>query len=249
LKKTKKRKDSKEKEKEKDMSAEEEQKQLALAKEIADKPTDGDEKKKLWLRIVQHVIENEKDIKKAIKSGVSLLGECELLKIEDILPFFPSFEVIDDFKKEICTSLEDYNSHIETLIQEMEEATRSAESIRLDIHDLRNRSGVVGANQKCDLCGYPVMSRNLYLFPCQHVYHADCLETEVKSHLSNAQLLKLMQLQNEIQNGPENKIDEAQEAYDDIVASECIYCGEFMVQEIDKPFIEQNEEASKVWYV
>lgn len=39
----------------------------------------------------------------------------DLLKIEDILPFFPDFVLIDDFKEAICSSLEEYNDHIEQL--------------------------------------------------------------------------------------------------------------------------------------
>ena len=35
-----------------------------------------------------------------------------LLKIEDVLPFFPDFVLIDDFKEAICTSLEEYNRQI-----------------------------------------------------------------------------------------------------------------------------------------
>jgi hypothetical protein len=42
----------------------------------------------------QHVVEKEKDIKRAM----DFLHECDLLKIEDILPFFPDFVTIDHFK-------------------------------------------------------------------------------------------------------------------------------------------------------
>ena len=43
------------------------------------------------------------------------LENTELLKIEDILPFFPDFVVIDDFKEEICTALEGNSAHIDEL--------------------------------------------------------------------------------------------------------------------------------------
>ena len=42
----------------------------------------------------RHVVEKEKDIKRAME----FLHECDLLKIEDILPFFPDFVTIDHFK-------------------------------------------------------------------------------------------------------------------------------------------------------
>jgi len=42
----------------------------------------------------RHVVEKEKDIKRAME----FQRECDLLKIEDILPFFPDFVTIDHFK-------------------------------------------------------------------------------------------------------------------------------------------------------
>ena len=41
------------------------------------------------------MIETERDI----KSAIDFLTQSELLKIEDILPFFPEFQRIDDFKQ------------------------------------------------------------------------------------------------------------------------------------------------------
>ena len=68
---------------------------MDLAKQNADKPDNDEElRKKLWLRIARHVVEEEKDIKRAME----FLHECDLLKIEDILPFFPDFVTIDHFK-------------------------------------------------------------------------------------------------------------------------------------------------------
>ena len=40
------------------------------------------------------MVEEEKDVKRAME----FLHECDLLKIEDILPFFPDFVTIDHFK-------------------------------------------------------------------------------------------------------------------------------------------------------
>ena len=107
-------------------------------------PEDDEElRKKLWLKIARHVVLEEKDVKKAM----NCLSSCDLLKIEDILPFFPDFVTIDHFKEAICGSLEEYNRHIEGLKQEMEEATESAKRIREDIQgdaEQVRRGGVAG---------------------------------------------------------------------------------------------------------
>ncbi|CEI89322.1 Putative Vacuolar protein sorting-associated protein 18 homolog [Rhizopus microsporus] len=69
---------------------------LELARINADKPDDDEMlRKKLWLNIAKHVIQENKDTKGALE----FLKQSNLLKIEDILPFFPDFVLIDDFKK------------------------------------------------------------------------------------------------------------------------------------------------------
>lgn len=68
---------------------------VELARINADKPEDDEVlRKKLWLTIAKHVVQDNKDI----KSALEFLKQSNLLKIEDILPFFPDFVLIDDFK-------------------------------------------------------------------------------------------------------------------------------------------------------
>lgn len=52
--------------------------------------------------VAKHVIEQEKGGKREnIRKAIAFLKETDgLLKIEDILPFFPDFALIDDFKVE-----------------------------------------------------------------------------------------------------------------------------------------------------
>lgn len=109
------------------------------------------------------------------------LDSTDLLSIEDILPFFPDFVVIDDFKEEICTALEGYASRIDTLKDEMDEATRSADAIKQDIGRLSKRFVTVEPTENCAACDYPLLARQFYVFPCQHAFHADCLIAEVST--------------------------------------------------------------------
>ena len=67
------------------------------------------------------------------------MKESELLKIEDVLKFFPDFVVIDEFKAEITASLDECSTRIADLKDEMKEYTESADRIRDDIKALRNR--------------------------------------------------------------------------------------------------------------
>lgn len=161
---------------------------IELAKQNAEMPGENEHelRKKLWLRIARHVVEEEKDITKAMK----FLQNTDLLKIEDILPFFPNFVLIDDFKHEICRSLQEYNRHIEDLENEMSESTKSAESIRSDIEKLKEIKVVISNDKTCDVCRHAVITNSFYVFPCEHVYHQNCLADEMRPHIKNEKIRK-----------------------------------------------------------
>ncbi|KAG6911537.1 hypothetical protein DXG01_011839 [Tephrocybe rancida] len=171
---------------------------LELAKINADMPEDDRPlRKKLWLKIARYVVQDKKDIKTAMR----FLENTDLLKIEDILPFFPDFVVIDDFKEEIAHALEGYSNHIETLKTEMNEATQTAESIKQDIIALKNRFVTIDAGEQCSVCSHLLLSRQFYVFPCRHSFHADCLiglHLQVKEYLPAASLRKIITLQNKL---------------------------------------------------
>lgn len=245
-------------------------KDIALAQINADQAEEDESlRRKLWLRIARHVVEEERDIKKAM----DFLRETDLLKIEDILPFFPDFVLIDHFKEQICDALSDYNRHIDELKQEMDDATRSAEAIRSDIRELRNKSGVVAANGTCKLCAMPLLTRAFYMFPCDHVFHTDCLTAEVLKGMTNTQRQRVADLQNKVaaeassaaarkkaqmssvENAPANvtsapRADQARVALDDAIASDCPLCGDAMVKSVERPFIVDSElDAIVSWRI
>ncbi|KAF9428590.1 hypothetical protein BGZ94_001853 [Podila epigama] len=175
---------------------------LELARINADKPEDDMMlRKSLWLKIARHVVKDRKDIKAAME----FLSNSDLLKIEDILPFFPDFVLIDDFKEEVCQALEEYNIHIDELKVDMDEATKSAENIRIDIRELRSRFAVVASTERCTSCDFPLLTRQFYIFPCQHTFHADCLIKSLTPFLSTRQLKRLDELQEQIQNEMQNQ--------------------------------------------
>ncbi|KAI0652186.1 Pep3/Vps18/deep orange family-domain-containing protein [Trametes meyenii] len=168
---------------------------LELAKINADMPEDDDQlRKKLWLKIAKYVVQDKQDIKMAMR----FLENTDLLKIEDILPFFPDFVVIDDFKEEICTALEGYSAHIDALKGEMDEATKNAEAIRQDIAALQRRFITVDAQERCSSCALALMTRQFYVFPCHHTFHADCLIGLTKEFLPAHALRRILALQTEL---------------------------------------------------
>jgi vacuolar protein sorting-associated protein 18 len=110
---------------------------------------------------------------------MQLLTETDAIKIEDILPFFPDFVVIDEFKDVICQALQSYSQHINLLKSEMDEAGESAKSLKQEINELHKRFITLETSAKCFNCLQPLLNRQFYVFPCQHGFHADCLITLV----------------------------------------------------------------------
>jgi len=195
------------------------------------------------------VVEEERDVKKAME----FLNQCELLKIEDILPFFQDFVTIDHFKDAICSSLHEYNQHIEELKSEMQEATESAKTIRAGIHEMRNKYSIVPAQQKCSICSYPLLTRGFYVFPCHHAFHVDCLQNEILPNLKEKQRTKVQDLFNQLYKTRSDSTtatptsrESLKNELDDLIASECLYCGEIMIRTIDQPFILPDEYDSVI---
>jgi len=232
--------------------------QLTLddAKKCLDFAGDNDEiKRKVWLMIAKHVVKNENDIKQAM----ACLQECNgLVKVEDILPFFPNFVTIDHFKDAICDSLQEYSTHIQELKDEMEEAYGSAERIRKDMSSHKGKYTFVRATDKCCMCANHLMARPFHLFPsCGHKFHTDCLTEAVKPHLSLARQRRLEELLQDLASRKnenddvqsidsktlqlQSRKDELRAEVEDLIAGECIHCGDIMIKLIDKPFIEDSE--------
>ncbi|KAF5295166.1 hypothetical protein FQR65_LT10554 [Abscondita terminalis] len=224
-----------------------------LAKQYANIPAQGDLdlRKKLWLKIAKSVVSEKNNIEQAMQ----FLEQCDLLRIEDILPFFSDFVTIDHFRSAICKSLKEYNKHIQDLQDEMEEATQSADLVRKEIQTFRNRYTFINCADVCEICELTLIIRPFYIFPCNHNFHRDCLLNELIPMLGPAKKFKLAELerQQKILSSQVN-VDtistnsagiSARESVkadiDNIIASECLYCGENMIRNIDLPFINEKE--------
>ena len=164
--------------------------------------------------------------------------------------------------------MQDYSRHIDSLRAEMDEATESAREIRAEIHAFRHRSAVVRSQDKCSACQYPLLLRAFYVFPCQHRFHADCLLTELLPHLPASVRSRATELQRRITSDATGGTQQGsatlqgglhqtaatlasvpgagepsslKSELDDLVASECVYCGDVMIRMVDKPFISDQD--------
>ena len=176
--------------------------EIELATSVADRAADSNPalRKRLWLAIARKVISGPGA--GSIKTALDFLKRCELLRIEDLLPFFPDFVIIDDFKEEICAALESYSKHIDGLRAEMDDAAATAASIRRDVRRLDARYALVLPGERCRGCTLPLLSRQFFVFPsCQHGFHSDCLGKKVVESSGTTVKNRIRELQSSIGRG------------------------------------------------
>lgn len=219
--------------------------EIELASLIADRPMSNPQlRKRLWLAVAKKVISQSNGIKAAIE----FLRKCnDLLKIEDLIPFFPDFVVIDDFKEEICTALEDYSRSIDGLKKEMDESSQTAANIKLDVASLDRRYAIVEPGEKCYTCGLPLLSRQFFVFPCQHAFHSDCLGREVVRQAGVGRSRRIRECQAQVARGlVQGERREAVVAeLDGLIASACILCSDFAIKRIDEPFVKADDDVGE----
>ncbi|CAI4219541.1 unnamed protein product [Parascedosporium putredinis] len=190
--------------------------EVELAAIIADRPQSNPGlRKRLWLAVARKVV-TQSD---SIKSAIDFLKRCDLLRIEDLIPFFPDFVVIDDFKEEICAALEDYGRSIDGLRREMDESSQTAAHIKLDIAALDHRYAVVEPGSA-----------------------ATMLEQQ-----GQAKGRRIRELQVKISKGlvSGEKRDTMIAELDALVASACILCSDHAIKRIDEPFIGKDDDLTE----
>lgn len=221
---------------------------IELAKEIASKPESEETQKRLWLAIGENVCRNNLDI------GITnLLRECKLLKIEDILPFFPNNTTIDHFKESLRQSLFDYKNQL--LLLRDGTYDHIADEIKNEIKAFRNRYSILKADLRCEICDQNLTSRAYHVFPCGHLFHSECiiaevisidpsykgiedklkqlsLDTKTSSYHAKQQSLVINSVSSQTK---ATAVDNNSRELDQIISSECIYCGSLLLSSINKP--------------
>jgi tetratricopeptide (TPR) repeat protein len=220
---------------------------IDLAAIVADRLEGNDKlRKKLWLLIAEKKIKEAESIKEAI----NFLKRCELLKIEDLIPLFPDFVVIDDFKEEICEALEEYSRHIDSLKQEMDLSQHTAEQIKAEIAALDHRYAIVESGERCWICTLPLLSRQFFVFPCQHAFHSDCLGKRVLESSGSSKRKRIKDLQTEVNQGLSIGVQRQKQVQelDGLVAEQCVLCGDLGIKQIDEPFIHPGDDV-EAWAI
>ena len=133
-------------------------------------PTDS-LKKQLWIEIFS-CDNSQNEFEEALK----IMKESKILKIEDVLPHITDTIKIEDFKKQISECIADYEKNIKKLKDDINNYNKTAENIKNDIVNLKKRSMEIPySSYKCVICQNYIKNKNIYLFPCGHMFDANCI--------------------------------------------------------------------------
>ncbi len=83
----------------------------------------------------------------------------------------------------------------------MDDSSQTAANIKVDIAALDHRYAIVEPGEKCHVCGLPLLSRQFFVFPCQHAFHSDCLGRKVLEQSNQGVSRKIKELQVQITKG------------------------------------------------
>ena len=142
-----------------------------IAKFIAFNAPDEKLQKKLWIEIFSENNENE------FKEALEILNESKILKIEDILPHIHDSINIDEFKAEIYDWVKEYEKKIDNIKENINDYNIASENIKTDINKYKKKAlNIQKNNCKCDICQKEIENRNIFLFPCGHLFDMYCIK-------------------------------------------------------------------------
>uniref|UniRef100_A0A914ECY7 Vacuolar protein sorting-associated protein 18 homolog n=1 Tax=Acrobeloides nanus TaxID=290746 RepID=A0A914ECY7_9BILA len=205
-------------------------------------------KKRVWLLIARYMINKNKD---DVASCMKLLQESSgLLKIQDILPYFPEFTKIEHFKEPLCSCLKEHSSKIQEQQKELANSTDVANEIRAKMEQAKTKYMVVKTSDKCFRCKENLFNHPFYAFVCRHFFHKACLEQQLDIEFTAEERARLSslhmeekKLQKEIEinfNKDVSALKDVEEQLKKLLIEECPLCGLRAIESIDKPFFEKG---------
>ena len=157
------------------------QKHQEIAEFIANSATDKKLKKKLWIDIFRNYSEsggdskNNKDEEK-FTQAIKIMEKSKVLKIEDVLPHITDSIKIEEFKSQISDCISQYEKNINKLKKNIKDYNQTAENIKMDINKIKKKSMEIKYNEfKCQICNGYIKNKNIFLFPCGHMFDMDCI--------------------------------------------------------------------------
>jgi len=234
-----------------------------LAIDVAECPEhEAGLRKKLWLAIARNVISstpahasktkglaNSKSTDTqggaSIKTALSLLRRApdNILRIEDLLPLFPDFVLVDAFKDEICTALQSYSAQIDNLRREMDDSARTASRIKSDVAQLSSRWALLEPGESCAVCGIVLLERRFWVWACGHGVHEVCVAKEIEEKGPKGVSRRIRELRTGAE--MESRRESSRRELDEILGASCPLCGDLAIRMVDVSFVGETEAKEK----
>ncbi|OAF70681.1 Vacuolar protein sorting-associated protein 18, partial [Intoshia linei] len=186
-------------------------------------------------------LKSEKDSDKAVSKVIMVLNESSgIVQINDVIQYLPDFLTIDNLKNSIIDSLQQYNSSIELINKDISSLNINCNKVKKMIEKSQKRSYTISPDKKCSSCDCELLDINeFYLFSCSHIFHTDCLYDEIKKYGSENINHKLFELRlSFLKTKEEIQRKKFRIQIDEILCQECVYCGNIIIELVDKPFAE-----------
>ena len=152
-----------------------------IAEYIANSATDKKMRKKLWIEIFRNISDMGGDLEDSKKEekfskAIKIMEESKILKIEDVLPHITDSVKIEEFKVQITKCINQYEKNIKGLKDNIKNYNQIAENIKTDINKIKKKSMELKYNEfKCEICKGYIKNKNIYLFPCGHMFDMNCI--------------------------------------------------------------------------
>lgn len=191
---------------------------IALARTFADLPEVPLWLKMiLWLEVAKHII-NDQSL--ALSESSRILDESPLLSLEEILPLFPDFVVIDTFKSELSGSIDGYDRNLKSLRTEMAASMDTSQSYTSRIIKKSSQNISIPVHRFCALSGRPILAESFQCFPSGLVYFPGYLHDDSvckhTAHYTSTHTPRTSQSTAKFEN--------------------CFFTGSHMIDSIDIPF-------------
>ncbi|AFZ78959.1 vacuolar membrane sorting protein pep18, putative [Theileria equi strain WA] len=219
-----------------------EQGNIQLAQMCAMKPVDDFDKRKLWLRILEHSSKSD-----TLSISPILEQSKGFIKITDVLEYLPDDSRVGDLKDVVNNFLTKFEDNMQEKRQEIAYLCGCIEETKADIQYISKRCVKISPNQICTVCGNVVFLRDFIVFPCEHTFHRGCIAKTLYGLLGGADLIEFKAIKKRFD---ETQDEKTEAEYNDYLSKACLLCGYPILLLASQPFIFDNDsEEIEKWAI
>ncbi len=181
-----------------------------------------------------------------------LMRKCESISMKDLLPLFPDFVFVDNFKEEVVKSLQSLSSQMSDLQQQMDDSVLQSDHIKQQIKRFKEENfHIIEPYESCMLCHKILTTRRFITFPCFHSFHQDCLVKRISESSDYKLKSEIYVLQKKLSqnSGDRGQLVLIRKEIDAVLSKKCCLCNDVSINAIDEPFVTINDSEASKWEI